>query len=214
MWNEIILRHGVTPWRNQIWLYQPRVHLCFWLSTCSLLSLSPPSHFRNNVSYSFMYQNLINTLTQVDNTWYKCESDHTNHVFDTDTNERLGSPKRNPPKCKWAQTSPNEPNQAWTSTNEAERAWTDARWAQTNPNKHEQNRMSTNERERKPNKNGDQQTDGDEQQRAHWGQPSEDKWGPEMSGTEDDDTHAPTSCLYFCNFITILFDFYSIFPIR
>ena len=30
----------------------------------------------------------------------------------------------------------------------------------------------------------------------------------------DVDTHVPTSCLYFRNFITILFDFYSIFPIR
>ena len=182
MWNKIILRHGVTPWWNQIWLCQLCVHLCFWPSTHSLLSLSPPSHFRNNVSYSFMYQNLINTLTQVDNTWYKCESDHTNHIFDTDTNERLGSPKRNPPKCKWAQTSPNKPNQAQTSTNEAERAQTEARWAQTNPNKQEQNWMSTNKCERKPNKNGDQQMDGDEQRRAHWGQPSGDKWGPETSG--------------------------------
>ena len=138
MWNEIILRHGVTPWWNQIWLCQPHVHLCFWLSTCSLLSLSPPSHFRNNVSYSFMYQKLINTLTQVDNTWYKCEFVHTNHIFDTDTNERMGSPKRNPPKCKWAQMSPNEPNKH-------ERARTKAEWAQTNTNEHEQNRTSTSE---------------------------------------------------------------------
>ena len=173
MWNEIILRHGVTPWWNQIWLCQPCVHLCFWLSTHSLLSLSPPSHFRNNVSYSFMYQNLINTLTQVNNTWYKCESDHTNHIFDTDTNERLGSLKKKPPKV---QMSTNEHKQIQTSMNRS----------QMSTNKHKQNRTSTNERKQKPNKNGDQQTDGDEQRRAHWGQPSGDKWGPETSDTEDE----------------------------
>ena len=66
----------------------------------ALLSLSLPSHFRNNVSYSFMYQKLINTLTQVDNTLYKCESVHYVYIFDIDTNERLGSPKRNPSKHK------------------------------------------------------------------------------------------------------------------
>jgi len=158
MWNKIILRHGVTPWWNQIWLCQPRVHICFWPSTHSLLSLSLPSHFRNNVSYSLMYQKLINTLTQVDNTGYKCESVHyvcTNHIFDIDTNERLGSPKRNPSKHKPAQMST-----------------TKSKWART---KAKRVQMNPNEREWKPNKNGDQQTNGDE----HEGQPvqpSGDKW--------------------------------------
>ena len=67
--------------------------------------------------------------------------------------------------------------ETYQSANEPKQAWTKAGWAQMNPNKHKQNQMSMNDHEQKPNKNGDQQMNGDEQQRA-WGQPSGDKWGP------------------------------------
>src|SRR5882762_8866161 len=44
--------------------------------TINPLSLSLPSHFRNDVSYSFMYENQSIVLIQVDNPWYKGESVH------------------------------------------------------------------------------------------------------------------------------------------
>jgi hypothetical protein len=128
-----------------------------------------------------MYQKLINTLTQVDNTWYKCESIHyvcTNHIFDIDTNERLGSPKRNPAnEHKRAQPSPNErerklnkPKRTQTSTNKTKRARAKAKqergpaneWrrAATSTRASQYNRAGTNEQDKRAGTNGDQQTNG------------------------------------------------------
>ena len=114
-----------------------------------------------------MYQKLINTLTQVDNTSYKCESVHYVYIFDIDTNERLGSPKRNPSKHKRAQMSTTKPKQARTK----------AEQAQMNPNEHEQNQTSVSESQTRTETSKQMETSSDE----HEGQPvqpSRDKQGP------------------------------------
>jgi len=56
MWNKIILRHGVTPWRNQIWLDRPCAS--YYQSLSLTPSESLPCHFKNIVSYSSTYQKL------------------------------------------------------------------------------------------------------------------------------------------------------------
>ena len=46
MWHKIILRHGVTPWQNQIWLNRPRASYPSIALSSHSLRVPLPSHFK------------------------------------------------------------------------------------------------------------------------------------------------------------------------